>query len=540
MKAANAILALLVSFAGVCRLAAANPGDEVIVIYNSRMPESKAVADYYAQKRRVPTNQVFGFDLPTTEDISRRQFRDSLYRPLAKALEKNKLWHIGSVFIGETNGMPSRIEWRPLESRIRYAAVCYGVPLRITEDDTASEAGADKLRPELKRNAAAVDADLALLPLVEYGYPLYGLLPNTLYATTNAALLNPTNGLLLVTRLDGPTPQVARELVDKAIEAETNGLWGRAYLDVRGIKDVGLNLGDDWIKTAAETARFMGFEVMEDTNSATFSASFPMSHIALYAGWYDNDASGPFRLPQVEFMPGAFAYHLHSYSAATLRSTNANWAGPLLAKGVTCTMGCVAEPQLGGTPDVGTFLGRFLVYGFTLGEAAYACQNSLSWQTTVIGDPLYRPFGRPPQELHQELERRGSPLIEWAHLKVVDLNLYKHTPLAAMAGYLEDIPITKQSAVLTEKLGDLYAALGKPASTLRAYRQALKLNPSPQQRIRIRLALGQKLEEQERPDEAVENYQSLLSESPDYPGKSVIVSKLTALQARLQPASTNN
>ena len=47
-----------------------------------------------------------------------------------------------------------------------------------------------------------------------------------------------------------------------------------------------------------------------------------MSQIAIYCGWYDENVSGPFTLPKVEFMPGAFAYHLHSFSAATLRSAN--------------------------------------------------------------------------------------------------------------------------------------------------------------------------------------------------------------------------
>ena len=58
-----------------------------------------------------------------------------------------------------------------------------------------------------------------------------------------------------------------------------------------------------------------------------------MSQIAIYAGWYDGEVGGPFALPKVEFMPGAFAYHLHSFSAGILRSTNQNWCGPLLAKG---------------------------------------------------------------------------------------------------------------------------------------------------------------------------------------------------------------
>ena len=33
-------------------------GDEVVVIYNSRLPESKSLADFYAHKRAVPLQQI--------------------------------------------------------------------------------------------------------------------------------------------------------------------------------------------------------------------------------------------------------------------------------------------------------------------------------------------------------------------------------------------------------------------------------------------------------------------------------------------------
>src|SRR5947207_7114118 len=80
-------------------LRAANPGDEVIMLFNTRVPDSKGVAEHYAQLRLVPTNQIFGFDLSTNEDFSRAEFRDSLQKPLAKKLEQQKLWHIASHII---------------------------------------------------------------------------------------------------------------------------------------------------------------------------------------------------------------------------------------------------------------------------------------------------------------------------------------------------------------------------------------------------------------------------------------------------------
>jgi uncharacterized protein (TIGR03790 family) len=512
---------------------AAGPGDEVVVVYNTRYPESREVAEYYAQRRQVPATQVFGFPITTNADFSRKDFRETLEQPLAAALEKAKLWRIGTVSIPATTNRPARKEKRVVQSKIRYAVLCYGVPLRVWADNELKEPQVEELRPELRRNEAAVDSELALLPIRDPRPPLSGPLHNPAYTTTNAAMLHPTNGLLMVARLDGPTAAIARGLLDKALEAETNGLWGRAYFDLRNIKDPGFRQGDDWIRGAAEICRRLGFETVVDDNPGTFPAGFPMSHIAFYMGWYDGDVSGPFTQPAVEFMPGAFAYHLHSTSAATVRSTTQHWAGPLLNKGVTATMGTVFEPYLGGTPDLAIFAARFIFFGFTFGEAAYAAQPVLSWQTTVVGDPLYRPFGRDADRLHRELAVRHSKLLEWSYLRLVNLNLGMGRPLAGASDLLEQLDFTKHSAVLTEKLGDLYAAQGKPSSAVLTYLQALQLEPSPQQRLRLRLTLGEKLLALDRAPEAYEQYQKLLQELPTYPDKLGIYKKLLELAQKL-------
>lgn len=519
--------------ATVTLLHGANRGDEVVVVYNTRLPESKSVAEHYAERRQVPANQVFGFNLPVTEIMTRAEFRDQLQLPLVKALEKEKLFRFGPLSIPSTNGQPSRVIEATLEAKVRYAVLCYGVPSNILPDAAVVEEGAEKLKSELRRNEAAVDSELAWLPRIEQKLPLTGPLPNWVYTVTNTAPLHPTNGILMVTRLDGPTAEVARGLVDKAIQAETDGLWGRAYFDLRGITNADYKLGDDWIRGASEICRRFGFETVVDENPGTFPVSFPLSQVAFYAGWYDENVSGPFTRPVVEFMPGAIAYHLHSFSAGTIRSTTRNWVGPLLAKGVTATMGCVNEPYLSGTPDVAAFFARFIYFGFTFGEAAYAAQGQLSWQTTVIGDPLYKPFGKDPLKQHEELARRHSKLIEWSNLRVVDLSLAKGTLLAAVVGYLNEIDTTKKSAVLMEKLGELYALQGKPSSAVDALQKALKLEPSPQQRIRLRLELGDKLAALSRDEEAYQNYQKFLEESPDYPDKASLYRKLLPLAQKL-------
>ncbi len=66
-------------------LGAGNPGDEVVIVYNRRVPESKGIAEHYAERRQVPAGQIFGFDLSTTEEMSRSEFQDALQRPLARS-----------------------------------------------------------------------------------------------------------------------------------------------------------------------------------------------------------------------------------------------------------------------------------------------------------------------------------------------------------------------------------------------------------------------------------------------------------------------
>lgn len=532
MKKVISTLAML-ACAGAAQLLAENPGDEVVIVYNTAMVESRQLAHYYAEKRQVPEGQMFGFPLTTNEDMSREEFQKTLQEPLAKILEARKLWHVASRRVPATATRESFEAPGVVQSRIRYAVLCYGVPLRILPADLKEE-GTEKMRPEMLRNEAAVDSELALLPLLAQKPLLAGPLRNPAFAATNAALLHPTNGVLMVARLDGPSFAIARGLVDKALQGERDGLWGRAYFDLRNTTEPGYKLGDEWIRGASEICRRLGYETVVDEKPETFPAGFPMSSIAIYIGWYAGDACGPFAQPTVEFMPGAFAYHLFSFSAASIRTTTRFWVGPLLAKGATITMGCVWEPYLSGTPDVAIFTGRLLYNDYTFGEAAYASQSVLSWQTTVVGDPLYRPCGRNPDQLGQELVTRGSDLAPWVYLRLVDVNLANGKPVETAVAFLEQLAETKRSAVLAEKLGDLYEAQGKPSSAVFEYKRALTLGPSPQQQLRLRLTLGDKLAALAREPEAYDDYQALLQELPDYPDKLAIFQKLLPLAQKLK------
>jgi uncharacterized protein (TIGR03790 family) len=504
----------------------AEPGESVVLIYNKRLPASKDVAEHYAARRHVPASQTLGFDLPTEDTMSRMTYREELQKPLLAFLETNNLF----IYLPATNAALKDIV--PIAAKVRYAVLCYGVPFRIAEDYSLDDPGSGKIAAPVRRNGAAVDSELCTLPIKNSSVPLAGPRSNPVYGKARAQV-DPTNGVLMVARLDGPTPAVARALVDKALAAEADGLWGRGYFDLRGLTNGEYKKGDDWIGGAAEITRHFGFETVVDEKEATFPAAFPMSQIAFYAGWYETTASGPFARPKVEFMPGAFAYHLHSFSAQNLRSATQNWCGPLLAAGATATMGCVDEPFLDGTPKIDAFFACFLPGCYTFGEAAYACQRFVSWQTTVVGDPLYRPFGKSPRSQQEALERRHSKLLEWADLRYVDEALVLGATTNEMLQYFQDPRVPKDSAVLSEKMAELYHEEGKDDLAVESLRQALNFDPTPQQRVRLTLTLADRLVAIGKEPDALTLCDGFMKKFPDYPDAVGLYSKMEAMATKL-------
>ena len=135
-------------------------------------------------------------------------------------------------------------------------------------------------------------------------------------------------------------------------------------------------------------------------------SGYPMSDIAFYFGWYAENAQGPLTRDSVPFMPGLLPT-ICTPTAPPPSSTERHWVGPLLHAGATATMGCVDEPYLGATPELDVFMEKILM-GFSFGEAAYAAQRVLSWQTTVVGIPSTTHWENP----FSGSRRRPKPAVQ--------------------------------------------------------------------------------------------------------------------------------
>jgi uncharacterized protein (TIGR03790 family) len=437
-------LALLL-LAGASR-AESDLARRVLIVYNETEPESRPLADYYAQRRGVPTNQICGLQVRNVELISRKEFNEQIRDPIRKFMVNHNLW----VQLSE----PNRVE--TLDNKIDYLVLMYGMPIRIDEDPTLHESTPTNVPALAVRNQASVDSELTTLP--SSNTRLAGWLPNPFYNSPTTEFGMPfNNAMMLVTRLDGPDAKTVRRMIDDALATERTGLLGRAYFDAQDSPaGSGYAEGDTWIKNAARYVRDAGFETVLDNKPAVFGDDFLMNDAAIYAGWYTESITGALARADFKFRPGAVAYHIHSWSASSLRNPNHLWTGPLLARGAAVSFGNVFEPFLSLTPHVDLFFKRLLA-GATFAEAGWYSQASLSWQTTFVGDPLYRPFSRTIDGQIAWLEARNDPELAWAYLRKVNVLLNSGDFVSAQKLCAEQAA-KLHSPILLEKLGAMGAS----------------------------------------------------------------------------------
>lgn len=490
----SSLAALLLAAAVAHCAAAGKPGREAaatLVVFNTRDADSRALADYYAERRAIPSEQIVGLDCPVEEEISRAEFTDTIETPLRELFERKGWWEMRPDFEGKPE---------VIGSHIRYVALMRGMPLKIrttivppAPDQTPAPEPTPPRDPVNGRDEASVDSELSVLGAFRNGH--FGIVNNPYFQRFSPILDSAvTSGMLLVCRLDAPSADIVRRMIDDSIEAERHGLYGWAYIDLRSTPDNGYKEGDEWLRKAAGECWNNGIPVNLDSMPALFPAGFPVTDAALYYGWYAWRMSEGIATSEAPFRRGAVAVHIHSFSAATLRDPNANWAAPLLAHGAAATLGNVYEPYLDLTHHLDIFNER-LQQGFTLAESAYMSLKVLSWMGTVIGDPLYRPFAAAGRGTwRQEPPGDAGP---WIALQQ-PLRQGARSGLAQTL-YLSKLARESRSGLDYEALGMLQSFHGEPREAISSLEAAgtLYKNPAPSfrtviSRVRILQSLGDK------------------------------------------------
>jgi uncharacterized protein (TIGR03790 family) len=411
MKTALWLFAAAAFIAAGARASAVGIADRVVIVANANAPDSIAIAKHYADVRGVPRENIVALGMPVAETISWKEFVTTIWRPLEEILVKRGWIDAIPMDLFDDVG---RRKYAVSGHRIAALITCRGVPLRIDNDPSLfKEVPPFTDHSEFRTNRGAVDSELSLL--AQSDYPINASIPNPLFGNGH-----PTDGaraqVVEVSRLDGPSTDDAMHLVDLAVAAERTGLLGRAYVDIAGSYEN----GNRWLERTASIIDAMGFDLTTGRGPGTFPSAARIDAPVLYFGWYAQDLNGPFALPGFRFPAGAIAVHIHSYSAHTLRSRSEGWCGPFLARGVTATLGNVFEPYLEFLHRPDLFM-EALARGDTLVSAAYYALPVLSWQSIVVGDPLYRPFATPLPDQLRGLSALPSQAAGYAIMREMNL-----------------------------------------------------------------------------------------------------------------------
>jgi uncharacterized protein (TIGR03790 family) len=63
---------------------------DLVIVFNRNLPESREVAAYYAQKRRVPADNLVGVEVSASEDMSRQDYDSKLVPPVKALVDRLK------------------------------------------------------------------------------------------------------------------------------------------------------------------------------------------------------------------------------------------------------------------------------------------------------------------------------------------------------------------------------------------------------------------------------------------------------------------
>lgn len=390
---------------------------EILVVVNAKSRDSVRLGKLYIKLRKIPASHLIEVRIPMRDGISRKQYDELLATPLRRALKE--LHDRGEKIrcIVTTYGIPLRIyEVRPPDApkeeikKYKEMAKQKNEELSRLKEQAKKKkkfrnsSGKDfkKLRAEIDRlnlrldhllgydTIAAVDSELALL--LSSPYQIAGWQPNP-YFLLNRGRKNDLKQVLMVSRLDAPTPKLAEGLVRTAIEVEKTGLSGKLYLDARGLtgKDAYGAFDEDIRRTSKILWKGLMPVVLDNRPKLFGPGDAPSA--ALYCGWYSRaEYKDAF-----EWSKGAIGYHVASSEAKSLHDSKRNyWVKSMIEKGVIATLGPVAEPYLQAFPLPSLFFQLLMSGQYTLAEVFAMTNPYLSWRMILIGDPLYNPFKHKP------------------------------------------------------------------------------------------------------------------------------------------------
>lgn len=338
--------------------------ERVLLVINDNSPLSRAIGQYYALRRNLPSRNICRLKASPDESIDREDYTRQVERPIAACLRKQSL-----------------------QESVYYIVTTAGVPLKIPGTDG------------LGGTQASVDSELALLYSdLHTGQPhqLGGPIPNPFFGRRDQPFSHPQFPIYLVTRLAAYDLEGAKAIIDLALHASNHGKF---VIDLRAGDD---EQGNDWLRTAAILLP-KDRVVFDETTQPVYD----QSDVIGYASWGSNDRNRDRRFPGFHWLPGGIVTEFVSTDGRTFARPPDNWTPSMnwlqrstwfagapqsmladyLLEGATGGSGHVDEPYLTFTPRPDLLLPAYY-NGRNLAESFYLAIPALSWQNIVVGDPL--------------------------------------------------------------------------------------------------------------------------------------------------------
>jgi uncharacterized protein (TIGR03790 family) len=233
---------VLVLIAGACFGQSLPLRERVLILVNDKVPESGQIGRYYADRRQIPLTNILRLKTNAGETMSIEEYKEQIENPLRKFLDAND---------------------GAMRKRIIYIVPVYGIPMKVPDKFAVDSlisfmyAGHDADKPPLRNPYSNATGSRP---------PRFAEWSDTVAAQAGFKMF-------AVSRLDGPTPAIARGLVDKAIEGEktVTRKTGVAYFDYQGFrsKDEWQWAVDEEVRDGAERAKALGFETVLHTQAKT-------------------------------------------------------------------------------------------------------------------------------------------------------------------------------------------------------------------------------------------------------------------------------
>lgn len=360
------------------------PGPEsVVVVANSTVAESVALAERYASARDLPPRQVCRLELPATSTIDFDTYEREFLGPLEDCLDDGGITERLEALV-LAKGVPLRVGIPTAEGGVQRASLAAVVAAWKSTTLTGRR---------LVGSEPGRTANCGGTPCLAARHPnpfREGVFAPGWSRSTGSVIWRP----LLVTALEGRSHADAAKLVASATTAEAQGGATGDFVFMRGRDPARAVLDPEFpalvsaLERAGLVAEIVAFDSdLEDRDLAAF---------------FVGTASLGRTIEGNRYRPGALVDNLTSFGAVPVNFEASGESQVSIARWVA--MGVAGAHGTTDEPLNNVFPSRRLIVdyveGGTLGEAYFRHLPFAYWRNLVLGDPMAAPYAvRPTVEI---------------------------------------------------------------------------------------------------------------------------------------------